>query len=57
MPPTIPEVGFTVPTAVLPLDQLPKLVMSLKSVVVPAHRLAVPLMAEGNGLTATVAVV
>ena len=55
-PVTTPVDELTVATAVVPLLQVPPLVASLSVVVAPAHATAVPVIANGNGLTVIVLV-
>ena len=56
MPLTMPLVAPTVPTAVLPLLQVPPAVPSASGRVLPAQTGNTPVMAAGSGLTVTVVV-
>jgi len=55
-PVTSPELEPIEATAITLLLQVPPIVASLKTVVVPAHMVVFPVMAAGNGFTVTVTV-
>ena len=50
-PLTIPVVRLTVAVAVVLLLQVPPVVISLNVIIVPAHRLELPVIAAGDGVT------
>lgn len=56
MPVTTPVVLPTVAMAVLDELHMPPVVVEMRSVVLPAHMVAEPVMAAGSGLTETTAV-